>query len=65
MNDFFSNKYTRLAMLTLGLAVLFYLVIWMIMSIVGVDFLPPFLHFMISILGAGILVAKYFAFRIA
>ena len=52
-------------MLTLGLALLFYLVIWLVMSIVDVVFLPPFLHFMISILGAGILVAKYFAFRIA
>lgn len=65
MNDFFSNKYTRLAMLTLGLALLFYLIIWMIMSIVQVAFLPPFLHLMVSVLGAAILVAKYFAFRIA
>lgn len=64
MQNFFNNRYARLALLTLGIGALLYLVIWLIASMAGLDNLSPFLIFMLSALGAGLTVYKLFAQRV-
>lgn len=64
MQAFLSNRYVQLALLTLGLGSLFFLIIWLIFTLIGLDDAPMSLVAVASYLGAGALVAKFFADRI-
>lgn len=64
MQQFFSNRYVQLAMLTLGLGTLFFLILWMIFVLIGFNDAPLGLLAVGSYLGAGALVAKFLAGRV-
>ena len=64
MQSFFSNRYTQLALLTLGLGTLIFLVLWLIFSLIGLTDVPLGIVAVASYLGAGVLVARVFAGRI-
>lgn len=57
------NRYVRLGMLTFGLAVLFYLILFLIFGALHVDF-PFGLQIMLAVLGASVVVYKLFSQRI-
>lgn len=65
MDKFLNNRYIQLAGLTLGLSVLFYVVIWLFCVTVGLRDFPAFLQGMLAVLGAGLVVYKFFSQRIA
>ena len=62
--EFLNNRYVQLALLTLGLGLLFWAIFWLVLLALGIRDFPIFLEFMASFLGAGVLVAKFFAGRI-
>lgn len=64
MQQLFSNRYVQLALLTLGLGTLFFLVIWLIFGLIGLNDAPLSLVALSAYLGSGVLVAKFFAARI-
>lgn len=64
MQQLFSNRYVQLAVLTLGLGLLFFLVLWLIFTLIGFKDAPLGMVALASFLGAGVLVAKVFASRI-
>lgn len=53
-----------MAVLGIALAVAFYLIIWLTLSIVGMADFPQFIQLMLAILGAGLVVYKFFSYRI-
>jgi hypothetical protein len=59
-----NNRYVQLGALSLGLAVLIYLVLWLLFSLLQIDGFPVGLQIAIAILGAGLLVYKFFSDRI-
>lgn len=63
MNEFFTNRYVRLSMLTIGIAVLIYMLLYLIFMLLELA-LPNALQIMVSVLAAGYLVYKYFSQRI-
>ena len=62
--QFFHNRYAQLAVLTLGIGLVFWVLLWLILMALGVDGFPVFLQVAASFLGAGVLVAKVFAGRV-
>jgi hypothetical protein len=64
MQQFFSNRYVQLAALTLGLGLLFFLILWLVFTLIGINDAPLGLTALASFLGAGVLVAKFFAGRV-
>lgn len=64
MQSFFSNRYTQLALLTLGIGSLFFLILWLVFTLLGFHDAPLGLVAIASYLGAGVLVSKFFAGRI-
>jgi hypothetical protein len=62
--EFFNNRYVQLALLTLGLGLLFWAIIWLVLMLLGLSDFPVFLQLAVSFLGAGLLVTKYFSNRI-
>lgn len=64
MQQFLNNRYVRLSLLTLGLGTLFYLIIWLIVGLLGMNDFPHAFIFLLSGLGAGLLVYKVFASRV-
>lgn len=62
--NFFENRYTQLALLTLGLSLLFWVLIWLVLRGVGVNDFPVGLQIAVSFLGAGLVVYKFFSNRI-
>lgn len=64
MQSFFSNRYTQLALLTLGLGTLFFLILWLVLTLLGLRDTPVTLLAVASYLGASVLVTKLFANRI-
>ncbi len=64
MNEFFSNRYVQLGLLTLGLGLLFWAIMWLILRALGIDDFPVMLEVAVSFLGSGLLVAKVFASRV-
>lgn len=64
MQEFFTNHYVRLLLLTLILSLLFYIIISLFIGAVGIEGFSNFLRVMISVLGAGLLVYKFFADRV-
>lgn len=65
MQQFFNNRYVRMAGLTLGLALMFYVIIWLVFSIVGLKDFPQGIQVMFALLAAGLVVYKFLAGRIA
>lgn len=65
MNEFLTNRYVRLGLLTLLLAALIYTIIFIVFAIIGLGDFPQLLRIAIAVLGAGLLVYKFFAGRIA
>lgn len=63
MQQLFNNRYTRLALLTAGLSALFFAILWLIAQIIGLKDFPVELEILVSVLGAGVVVYKFFAFR--
>lgn len=59
-----SNRYTRLGLLTVGLAVIFYLLLMFIFPLIMVYDFPQALHVIFALLGAGLVVYKFFAGRV-
>lgn len=65
MQQFFNNRYTQLAVLTVVLSSLFFAVIWLVAQNIGLRDFPVTLEIMLSVLGAGFVVYKYLSRRIA
>lgn len=63
MNQFFSNRYVQLSLLTLFIAALIYGLLVVLSSFAGFEF-PQFFLIVISLGGAGLLVYKFFASRL-
>ncbi|HET8690350.1 MAG TPA: hypothetical protein VFL81_02850 [Candidatus Saccharimonadales bacterium] len=59
-----NNRYLQLSILTVGLAVVIYLLIWLVFSLIGLSDFPKGLQLAVAVLGAGLLVYKFFADRI-
>lgn len=64
MQQLRNNRYVRMAVLGIALATAFYLIIWLTLSIVGMADFPQFIQLMLAILGAGLVVYKFFSYRI-
>lgn len=62
--EFLNNRYTQLALLTLGLGLLFWAIFWLVLTAVGLGDFPVFLQLAVAFLGAGLLVYRFFASRI-
>lgn len=62
--QFFQNRYVQLGLLTLGLGLLFWALFWLILAALGLQDFPVVLQATAAFLGAGVLVAKFFASRI-
>lgn len=58
-----NNRYVQLGALTIGLAVLFWLILFLIFAALHVNF-PIGLEILLAVLGSGILVYKFFAQRV-
>ena len=65
MQQFLNNRYVRLTGLTVGIAALLYSLIWIVLITVGLEDFPQFLQISLSVLGASVLVYKFFSQRIA
>lgn len=64
MQQFFTNRYTQLALLTLGLGTLLFLVFWLILTLIGVTDASLGMVAVGAYLGAGAFVAKFLAGRV-
>lgn len=62
--EIFSNRHVRLILLTLGLGLLLWAVIWSILSVVGLRDFPVGLQVALAFLGSGLLVYKVFSNRV-
>ncbi|HXH04919.1 MAG TPA: hypothetical protein VNI82_00650 [Candidatus Nitrosotenuis sp.] len=59
----FNNRYVQLSLLTLGIATLIYILLYLVFMALGTS-LPNGLMLMVSALTAGYIVYQYFAQRI-
>ncbi len=64
MQQFFNNRYMRLAALWLGLATLLYLVEWVIFLTVGMTDFPQLFQVGLALMVSGVLVSRVFSGRI-
>lgn len=62
--EYLGNRYVRLALLTVGLGLLFWILFWLILKALGISDFPVTLQLAVAFLGAGLLVAKFFAARV-
>jgi hypothetical protein len=60
-----SNRYVQLGLLTVLLAALIYTLIFILFGLIGLGSFPQFLRITISVLGAALLVYKFFEQRIS
>lgn len=65
MQQFFNNRYVQITALTISLAIVFFLVLWLTFNLVGLGDFPIALELVLAVLGAGVLVYKFFASRIS
>lgn len=65
MQQFFNNRYVQLTGLTIVVGTLFFLMIWLVSSVIGLDQFPVALQAVLAFLAAGIVVYKFFSQRIA
>ena len=61
---FFNSRPFKLVLITLGIALVLYLLLMFIFPLINVYDFPPFLHWFFSLLGAGLIVYKFFMGRI-
>lgn len=64
MQQLFNNRYVQLAGLTLGLAALFFAIIWLVATTLGLKDFPVEVELLLAVLGAGIIVYKFFASKV-
>lgn len=62
--QFLNNRYAQLALLTVGLGLVFWAVFWLILLGLGVRGFPVMLQLAVAFLGSGIIVAKFLAGRV-
>lgn len=60
----FSNRYLQMSLLGLGIAVLIYLLLWLILSTLGLDDFPVWMRVTVAVLAAGYVVYQFFSDRI-
>jgi len=65
MNEFFSNRYVQLGLLTLFIAAVIYTLLFIIFMLIGLDSFPQVIRIMVSVLGAALLVYKFFSQRLS
>jgi len=58
-----NNRYVQLGALTLGLAILFWLILFLVFGLLHVN-LPIGLEILLAVLGAGLIVYKFFSQRV-
>jgi hypothetical protein len=58
------NRYVQLALLTIGIGLLFWAIFWLVLHTVGINDFPVILQMAVAFLGSSLLVAKFFAGRI-
>ena len=58
-----NNRYVQLGALTLGLAILFWLILFLVFGLLHVN-LPIGLEVLLAVLGAGLIVYKFFSQRV-
>lgn len=59
-----NNRYVRLGLLVLGLALLLWAALWLALMAVGADDFSASLQAVVAFLGAGVIVGKFFAGRV-
>lgn len=68
ISDYFhmavTSKAFKVTMMVLGIAVLIYIMLWLLLPMIQIHDFPPFLQAVLSLLGAGLLSYKYLAPRI-
>lgn len=57
----FSNRYLRLTLLWVALSTLLYLILWLILSVMGVEDFPISMQIFLVGLAAGYLIYRFFA----
>lgn len=62
--EFMQNRFVRLSALTILIGVAFWVIIWLVMTLIGIQDFPVFLQLAVSFLGAGLLVYKFLAPRV-
>jgi hypothetical protein len=62
--NFLDNRYTRLALLTLGLGLLLWAIFWFVLSALGIRGFPVTLQLIAAFLGAGLVVYRYLSQRV-
>lgn len=60
----FENRYVQLALLTLGIGLVFWAIIWIVLGAVGLKDFPVGLQVAVSFLGAGLIVYKFLSGRV-
>lgn len=60
----FENRYVQLSLLTIGIGLVFWAIIWIILGAVGIHDFPVGLQLAASFLGAGLIVYKYLSDRV-
>lgn len=62
--EVFNNRYVQLGLLTFGMGLLFWALFWLGLRLLGLHDFPLMLQLAVAFLGAGLIVAKFFANRI-
>jgi hypothetical protein len=60
----FENRYVQLTLLTVGIGLLLWAIVWLVLMVIGIEDFPAFLQFALAFLAAGLLVTKFFSGRI-
>lgn len=60
----FNNRYIKLSLLTLFLALFFWAILWLLLRMLGLEDFPVMLQVTVSFLGAGLLVYKFLAGKV-
>ena len=65
MQQFLNNRYVRLTLLTLGIGLVFFLVIWLLTTLIPqLKGFPLFLQISLAFLASGVLVYKFLSQRV-
>lgn len=64
MQQLLGNRYFRMAALTLGLALIFSLFLWLLFTLLGWRDFPALLVVGLAVLGSGLIVYRYMSHRI-
>jgi hypothetical protein len=61
---FLQNRYAQLVILTLGIGSLFWAILWIVLTLVGMSDFPLIFQLLAAFLGAGVVVGKVFSNRV-